>query len=89
MVSQFAGLDNTRLSKNNMSDEDYINRKEDLQEQIRAIRDNHLAHLSNDVNDIKVKLAVQGEALEWLKKMTFIVATATIGSLTAGLLNLL
>lgn len=72
-----------------MPEEKYQKEKDDLQNQIIDLRDNHIAHLADDITEIKIKLAGHSEALIWIKKVMAIVATATVGSLIASLMNLL
>jgi len=60
-----------------------------IKDDIKDIRDNHLAHIQEDVSVLKTQQAVQGTDIKWLKKFFFIVATASIGSLVAAVINLL
>jgi len=63
--------------------------KEDLQQQITSIRDNHLAHIVSDIGEIKVGMAGHKTDLDWLKKAWWIIAGASISSLMAALMNML
>lgn len=49
---------------------------------VKNIRDNHLAHLAVDMTSTKTNV-------EWLLKYHWIIATASIGGLIAGLINLI
>lgn len=60
-----------------------------IKNEIREIKENHLVHIEKDLIEIKVNYAVLGADLVWLKKFLFIVTSASIGSLIAGLFNLL
>lgn len=53
-----------------------------LEDHIIKIQENHLPHLQEQLTKLSTDL-------EWLKKFFFIIATASIGSLIAGVLNLL
>ena len=71
-------------------------RADRIEQDISDIRTNHLTHIEADIKDInagmvdvKIEQVVQGNDLKWLKKFFFIVATASIGSLLAGLLGLI
>jgi hypothetical protein len=55
---------------------------EGIQEQVTLIKDNHLAHIQDDVTALKTDMT-------WLKKFFWVVASASIGSLLAGLINLI
>lgn len=53
-----------------------------VEKTINEIKDNHLVHLQTDVTKVSTDV-------DWLKRFFWIIATASIGGLIAGLLNLL
>ena len=53
-----------------------------IHDDIKDIKENHLAH-------IQVDMAKMGTNVDWLLKYHWIIATAAIGGLIAGLLNLM
>lgn len=52
------------------------------------LKENHLAHLKDDVTLIKTDLAKNSIDTEWLKKFFWLIAGASIGSMIASILNL-
>ena len=52
-----------------------------IHDDIKDIKENHLAHIQVDMTKVTTNV-------EWLLKYHWIVATAAIGGLIAGLLNL-
>lgn len=60
-----------------------------IKQELHDIRSNHIDHIEDDIREIKIEQAVQGNDLKWLKKMFFIVASASVGSLVAALINLI
>jgi len=56
---------------------------------IEGIKTNHLAHVQKDVAELKDKMVGVRTDLIWLKKFFWIVTTASIGSLVAGVINLI
>ena len=56
---------------------------------IENLKNNHLKHLKDDVGDLKIGMVEVKTDLKWLKKFFFIVAGASIGSLIAGVINLI
>ncbi len=57
-------------------------RIENLENDIKQIKDNHLSHIQED-------LAVVKTNQEWIMKFFWIMATASIAGLITGLINLL
>ena len=53
-----------------------------IHEDIKDIKKNHLAHIEIDIATVRANQ-------EWLMKTYWIIATAAIGGLVAGLFNLL
>jgi len=73
-------------------EQDVCDVKEDIKEingKIGTIKDNHLAHIQSDMNDIKITQEKHNGDLGWLKKFFWIIATATIGGLIAAIGNLI
>jgi len=54
----------------------------EIKDIVTNIRDNHLAHLSADIVEIRTNQ-------NWQMKFFWVVVTATVGSLVVGVLNLL
>ncbi len=70
-----------------MDNPNYQNQMQDkrldsLEKHVSDIKNNHLPH-------IDLKLTRVGTDVDWLKRFFWIVATASIGGLIAGLLNLI
>ncbi len=61
----------------------------DLQASIDNMKDNHLAHLKEDLYNVKTNLGVVKTDVSWLKKAFWVILTASVGGLIAGLINLL
>ncbi len=57
-------------------------RIETIENQIRDIKENHLAHIQED-------LAVVKTNQQWLMKFFWIVATASVAGLITGIINLM
>jgi len=57
-------------------------RIENLENEIKEIKENHLSHIQED-------LAVVKTNQEWIMKFFWIMATASIAGLITGLINLL
>lgn len=57
-------------------------RLDQLEKDIREIKDNHLSHIENKIIQI-------GTDTDWLKRFFWIVATASVGGLIAAILNLI
>ena len=56
---------------------------------IGEIRDNHLNHLIKDISDLKVDLSKNSTDTSWLMRFFWIVVTASVGALIAGVINLI
>ena len=56
---------------------------------VKEIKDNHLTHLKDEVNDVKVSMAKLKTDVVWIKKWLWTIAAASIGGLITGLINLL
>jgi len=56
---------------------------------ISDIKNNHLAHIQSSMSEMQNSLYKNTTDTDWLKRFFWIVATASIGSLVAGVLNLL
>jgi len=57
-------------------------RLDQLEKDIREIKNNHLPHIENKIIQI-------GTDTDWLKRFFWIVATASVGGLIAAILNLI
>lgn len=64
-------------------------RFESIEGKLDVIKDNHLAHIQNDMADQTTKLATTTTNVDWLMRFFWIIATASIGGLITGILNLL
>jgi len=53
-----------------------------VEKTVNEIKENHLVHLQTDLTKVSTDV-------DWLKRFFWIIATASIGGLIAGLLNLL
>ena len=58
-------------------------------EDIETIKNNHLAHVEKDITELKTGMTGVVTDLVWLKKFFWLIATASVGSLATGLINLL
>ncbi len=54
----------------------------DLKSDMKKVLTNHIPHMYSDLREIKTDVV-------WLKKWFFIVATASVGGLITGVINLL
>jgi hypothetical protein len=59
---------------------DHEKRIENIENDIRTIKENHLAH-------IEVSMAKVGTDVNWLKQFFWVVVTASIGALATGLVT--
>jgi hypothetical protein len=80
----------TKMAINNVNNniKDMKDENIDIKNDIKDIKENHLAHVQKDMNDIKLTQTVMKTDLAWLKKFFWLVATASVGSLIASILNL-
>jgi len=62
---------------------------ENIKQDIRSIKDNHLAHMEKDISIIKVDLATVSTNQDWLMRFFWIIAAASIGGLLTGIFNLI
>lgn len=60
-------------------------RIEKIEEDIQLIRENHLAHIQDDMSDIKVNLATVSTNVTWLIKSHWIL----YGAIIAGVITLI
>lgn len=63
--------------------------QKDMKESIRVIKENHLAHIQADSNAMKIDITTVKTNLDWLMRYHWIVATASIGALIIGVINLI
>lgn len=66
--------------------------KESIKELVASVenfKSNHFVHLKDSISSIEVSLTKNTIDTEWLKKFFWIVATASVGSLVASILNLI
>jgi len=64
-------------------------RLDKLEECVDEIKNNHLEHIKKDISLLKDNQVTIKTDVAWLKRFFWIVATASIGSLIAGVINLL
>tara|TARA_R110000868_G_scaffold175724_4_gene412918 strand:- start:742 stop:1005 length:264 start_codon:yes stop_codon:yes gene_type:complete len=64
-------------------------RFESIEGKLDVIKDNHLAHIQNDMQEQTTKLTATTTNVDWLMRFFWIIATASIGGLITGVLNLL
>lgn len=57
-------------------------RIESIEEDIKAMKENHLSHMEIDIAQTKTNV-------DWLMKFFWIVATASVGSLITGVITLM
>ena len=55
---------------------------------VENIRDNHLAHIGADIGALKIQTEKTQTNQEWLMRYHWITATASIGAVITGLVNL-
>ncbi|MFZ2152296.1 MAG: hypothetical protein WAV09_04270 [Minisyncoccia bacterium] len=61
----------------------------DMKESIRVIKENHLTHMQADANTMKIDISTVKTNVDWLMRYHWIVATASIGALVVGVINLI
>lgn len=64
-------------------------RFERIEVKLDTIKDNHLYHIEKDMAQQTEKIVAVTTNVDWLMKFFWIVATASIGGLITGVLNLL
>lgn len=57
--------------------------------ELTSIKDNHLAHIQNDMNGMRVDLTRVTESVAWLKQYHWLVVGSSIGALITGVFNLI
>jgi len=62
---------------------------EEIRESILTIRENHLAHMQMDMNDISLNVKSVSTDVDWLKRFFWIIAAASIGSLGTAIIGLI
>ena len=62
---------------------------DNIKEDIKDIKENHLFHIEADINKIKVCIAGIKTNQDWLMRFFWLIATSSVGSLVIGILNLL
>ena len=63
-------------------------RFESIENKLDVIKDNHLAHVQKDMAEQSVNITKVTTNVDWLLRYHWIVATAAIGALIAGVVNL-
>jgi hypothetical protein len=70
--------------------------RQEFLDEIRLIRENHLAHIQKSIESIdgristtNVQVMQTSTDMDWVKKFFWIVATTSIAGLVTGLVNLL
>lgn len=64
-------------------------RLDKLEEIVMEIKDNHLAHLKDDISETKEMLIANKTNVDWLMKFFWVVITSSVGALIVGIFNLL
>ena len=64
-------------------------RLDKLEAKVDLITDNHLAHLKDDISELKSALSVVVTDVGWLIKTYWIVVSASVGSLVAAIMGLI
>ena len=57
--------------------------------ELTSIKENHLAHIQNDMNGMRVDLTRVTESVAWLKQYHWLVVGSSIGALITGVFNLI
>ena len=60
-----------------------------IEGKLDVIKDNHLAHIQGDMASINLGLTKTTTNVDWLLRYHWIVATASIGALITGVVNLM
>ena len=68
---------------------DYRDFKTDIAKDVRDIKENHLAHIQSEMTEMRTDMAKVSTDTSWLVRFFWVIATAAIGGLMTGLLNLL
>lgn len=64
-------------------------KQEELEEKIASIIENHLPHIQESISEVKIDMASIKTNVDWLLKFFWIIASASIGALIVGVINLL
>lgn len=59
-----------------------------LEEAVGVIRDNHLAHLKDDLFEVKEGMASTKTNVDWLMRFFWVVAGSSVGALVTGIITL-
>ena len=60
-----------------------------IKEDIRKIKENHLTHIQDDISEIKISMKGFSTNQDWLMRFFWIIATTSIGGLITGIFNLI
>jgi uncharacterized coiled-coil protein SlyX len=61
----------------------------ETERKIDLIRENHLAHIQQEITEINVKITETKTDVDWLKKSYWILVAPVVGALAVGILNLI
>ena len=64
------------------------NYRNNLQDQRLSEIEKHISVINDELGDIRIKMEMINTDVCWLKKFFWIIASASIGGLIAGILNL-
>jgi len=64
------------------------NYRNNLQDQRLSEIEKHISVINDELGDIRIKMGCIKTDVSWLKKFIWIIASASIGGLIAGILNL-
>lgn len=77
-------------SQQNNQEHKYMKERiERLEKIVSEIRDNHLGHLKQNINDLRIEIVGVKTDVKWLKKTYWIVVTASVGGAIAAIIPLL
>ena len=62
---------------------------DNLKIDFKNMKDNHLSHIQKDVTDLKIGMNGVKTDVSWLKRFFWIIATASVGALLAGIINII
>jgi len=66
-----------------------IEKLKNLEKNVELIRDNHLPHIQDSIQGIKIDLIKTRTDVAWIKRFFWIIATTSIGALITGIIQLI
>jgi len=57
--------------------------------ELKTIKENHLAHMQDSLNNMRIDITKVTGDVAWLVRFFWVIATASVGGLITGVINLI